>query len=418
VTYAQTRDSEQLRFLNGRISQFIQRYQSSNTPPQDRHTLILFPGGMGSQLLRAKTKFNPAGPVNQTFQYDKVWLTLKTFLGDALLLKMHVSAGGELRDLQDRVIIADDSAELFGIMPYSFFTLWCEFKNIDWFIYGWDWRLSIDDVAGFFVGSFLPAFRGAAQAATGNDPLQNLVLVGHSEGGMVLDLVLRTNNPILSTLKKAISVATPFYGYGGQLHRYFEGEPYFNYLDSIKVTKTIASFPGCYALLYMDLGTYLANQGALGAGPFPLTNYPSKDAVVVATNVDPYAPGPFRYPTNLGFSKSYLNAGRLTYTSLAAGPVGANANAFYNISGVQTANATVGGITWAKLATAYTPGSTPSPIVDDPIPVPGDGVQPAWTTRLLTLPASHWTSITDNIDHVFMMEHPKIQVAIGQLIGV
>src|ERR1700722_12282056 len=103
---------------------------------------------------------------------------------------------------------------------------------------------------------------------------------------MVLDLVLSSNNAILGGLQQAISVAAPFYGYGGQLHRYFEGEPYLNdRLGTVNVIKTIASFPGCYALQYMDVAPYTANAAAFAVGPYKLLDYPSKDATVPANNV-------------------------------------------------------------------------------------------------------------------------------------
>jgi hypothetical protein len=419
VTYSSTRDDEQLRYLEARVQQFILRYTNSTTPPAERLTLILFAGGMGSQLLRAKTPYQDGGPVNQTFNYDKVWLTVWSLVQDALYLKMHVGAGGVFRDLQDRIIIADDSVELFGITPYTLFTYWCESKNIDWFIYGWDWRRPLDEIADFFVDQFLPAFQNTVQTQTGNDPLNKFVLVGHSAGGMALDLVLRKNDTILDGLQQAISVAAPFYGYGGQLHRYFEGEPYLNDgLGTVNVIKTIASFPGCYALQYMDVATYTANAAAFAVGPYKLLDYPSKDATAPANNVDPYAPGPNRYPTNLDFSNSDLGAGLTTYLELAAGPTGVHAADFYNIRGVQATNGTVGGISWAYLTTPYVPGVSPSPITDDATPVPGDGVQPAWTARLLTLPASHYITIKGNIDHMFMMEYPATQAQIATLIGV
>src|SRR6185312_3952044 len=111
--------------------------------------------------------------------------------------------------------------------------------------------------------------------------------------------------------------------------------------------------------------------------------------------------------TNLGFNTNFLNAGKLVYQAFAAPLAGPKANAFYNIRGAT--KSTVGGITWATLTAPYTIGTSPSPIVDNPVLVPGDGVQPAWTTKLLALPAGHCKTITSNIDHVFMMEYPATQ---------
>ena len=42
---------------------------------------------------------------------------------------------------------------------------------------------------------------------------------------MVVNLILRATIPSSPTWK-LVTVATPFYGYAGQVHRWFEGEPF------------------------------------------------------------------------------------------------------------------------------------------------------------------------------------------------
>src|SRR5688572_29792811 len=84
MSYDSTRISEQLRVLEPEIYNFIVRYNASNGPPGfPRQTVFIFPGGMASRLRRAKTAFQPAGPPNQVFAYDEVWLNPATFLGGA-----------------------------------------------------------------------------------------------------------------------------------------------------------------------------------------------------------------------------------------------------------------------------------------------------------------------------------------------
>jgi hypothetical protein len=123
LSYAGTRDSEQWRVLQVPVQQFIHRY-TSKIATEGRRTLFLFPGGMGCQLLRARTPYRDNIATPQTFQYDKVWLTLMTFLGDALTLPMHHDPRDPPaveRDLDDRIIVADGAIELFGITPYDRF---------------------------------------------------------------------------------------------------------------------------------------------------------------------------------------------------------------------------------------------------------------------------------------------------------
>jgi pimeloyl-ACP methyl ester carboxylesterase len=412
MTYAATRDSEQLRILDVAIAQFIQRF-TSNSATDQRRTLILFPGGMGCQLLRAKDPYQDGLNAPQTFKYDKVWLTLGTFLGDALTLQMHKDAQGVNRDLNDRIIVADGAVELFGLTPYDRFTSWCELNNLDWFIFGWDWRRRLEETVSFFLTQFLPRFQSAVKKTCNVDPLRDFVLVGHSFGGMIVNLVLRQYNSLLVNMTRAVTVATPFYGYNGQIHRWFEGEPYLNGLGPMKVIKVITSMPACYTLLYLDGCTYAANPALTSDAPFPLAGYPSRDAGNPAQLVDGFNPGPQRYPSNTGFDMSELNHGLQIYQQLAA-PLSQYASKFFNIRGVQSSNTnTVGSIAWGLLAGPLNPNA--SPITDSPPDVPGDGVQPAWSTRLVTLSPAQWVTV-QGVDHMFMMEYNQTHQAIAQVL--
>src|ERR1700732_3248717 len=66
LSYAATRDSEQRRVLKVAVQQFIQRY-TSRTTTEGRRPLFLFPGGMGCQLLRARTPYRDNIATPQTF---------------------------------------------------------------------------------------------------------------------------------------------------------------------------------------------------------------------------------------------------------------------------------------------------------------------------------------------------------------
>jgi pimeloyl-ACP methyl ester carboxylesterase len=400
TSYSATRDSEQLRYLQADIANFVLRYQSRPANP-NRRTIFLFPGGMGSQLLRARTPYQPGGPQNQTFQYDTVWLTPFTFLGDALDLKMH-NVGGVYHDLNDQIIIPYGSVQLFGLTPYTRFTLWCDFNDLDWFIFGWDWRRRLEDTVDFFLNIFLPAFGQACPKA-----LQKFVLIGHSFGGMVVSLMLKDPNPALNCMTQAITVASPFYGYDGQIHRWFEGEPLLNQLGKMDVIKTISSFPGCYVLPFLDDQTFQANQAALGI------SYPSHDP----TNsqiVDPFNPGSYRYPQNTDFNMAELGNGLNTYRNIAAGPTAQYLGQFSNIRGIQSQNTTTGSIFWSLLTGPNNPNN--SPIVDGPS-IKGDGTQPAFSTGLVTLSANQIHDVTGStVDHMFLMEQDVTHQAIAQIL--
>ena len=112
ITYDTTRDSEQLRFLKVDIADFILRYESKPANPE-RRTLFLFPGGMGSQLLRARTPYQDDG-TPQTFQYDNYWLSPLTFLGGPLFLGMQQAGRRDFRDFNDQIVIPIRRRQFLG----------------------------------------------------------------------------------------------------------------------------------------------------------------------------------------------------------------------------------------------------------------------------------------------------------------
>jgi hypothetical protein len=415
ITYDTTREREQLRYLMVDIASFIQRYQSK-PPSPGRRTLFLFPGGMGSQLLRARTPYQDNG-TPQTFQYDNYWLAPITFLGGALLLGMYKQGGG-FRDQDDRIVIPSGVVNFLGVSPYSRFTDWCELNDLDWFIFSWDWRRRLDDTVSFFFNQFLPVFRSTVQQQCGADPLQRFILMGHSFGGMVVKLMLHQQDPVLANMTQAVTVASPFYGYDGQIHRWFEGEPLLNQIGPFDVTlpmiRVITSLPGCYVLPYLDYQTFLANQFALKSDPnYPLNDYPSKDAIT-GQPVDPFNPGPNRYPTDTGFDLAELNYALTTYQTIAAPTPATYANKFFNIRGIQSpSGSTAGSITWEALTGPLNPHASP---VNSGPGGPGDDTQPAWSARLVTLGGGQIVQVSGNVDHLSMMEEDATQAAIASVL--
>ncbi len=415
TTYDTTRESEQLRYLKVDIAEFIQRYESK-PPSSTRRTLFLFPGGMASQLLRATTPYQNNGTA-QTFQYDTYWVSALTFLGGALFLGMHKHGGG-FRDHDDQIVIPSGVVNFLGLTPYSRFSQWCDQNDLDLFIFSWDWRRRPEDTVSFFFNHFLPLFRTTVQQQTGADPLQKFILMGHSFGGMVVKLMLHHTDPVLAHMTHAVTVASPFYGYDGQIHRWFEGEPLLNHIGLLDVTlpmiKVITSLPGCYVLPYLDYKTFADNQAVLKNDPnYPLNAYPSKDAVTGAP-VDPFNPGAHRYPTNTGFDHNELAHALQTYQKIASATPAAYGSKFYNIRGVQSpSGSTTGSISWGTLTGPV--NTTTSPVGNGP-GNPGDDTQPAWSARLATLGANNVVAVKGNLDHMFIMEENDTQAAIAQVL--
>jgi len=432
-TYAQTRDNEQLRLLTPAVDAFIARAQRppATTSTCPRQTVFFFPGGLATQLLRATNKFQDGITVPQTFDYKVIWLTLGELAGGIVRdLKMRRDDSGVFRDKGDRVIVP------YGMIDdglYGDFGNWCASNNLDLFVCDWDWRRRLEETVNFFLHTFLPFFRARVLAKGLPDPLAKFSLIGHSFGGMIVNLVLRGNDPIVANLARAITVATPFYGYATQMHLWFEGEPYFNRPDGLfkqDMMETIASLPSLYTLLFLDEATYRDSANQLGLTTqdpeFPLPAYPSMDATSAALHADPYNPQTndrlVRYPRTTGFDLAELDYGRLQVQQLAA-PMAPNLLAkFYNVRGVRTEsdqqtpiNNTHGSVTWDWIPTTFD-STDPSPIVNSG-DVPGDDTQPAWSARLATnAPARCITVRADNIEHISLMNHSQTLDALASIL--
>lgn len=426
MSYDTTRDSEQLRVLDPSIDDFIDRYNnSSGLADGSRQTVFLFPGGMACKLKRATAPYLDGVSTPQTFAYDTAWLEpdMLVWPDDVPDLKMTTVAPGKYRDKNDRIIVADGAIGYLGCTPYLGFTIWCELKGLDYFVFGWDWRQRIEHSGKFFVKKFLPYFQARVKDECNNaDPLANFSLIGHSAGGMVVNWILRKNDANVANMRLAITVATPFYGYAGQVHRWFEGQPPFNGLLNAfktKIIKTICSFPGCYAWMFLDEQTYADNQAALAADPkYPLTAYPSTDKTT-GTIADPYNPQKngalSRYPTAgaTGFDPTELVHAKKLVQYLASDLDPALAAKFFNIRGDTTADDTAGSTKWD-----WVPPTDPSPIADG-AGEPGDGTQPAWTARHVGLAAANVITVSGaDVEHTFTMNSPTTLGALAGVLGV
>jgi hypothetical protein len=425
MSYDTTRDAEQLRLLDDSITDFINRYNNSSGPANGpRQTVFLFPGGMASKLKRATAPYVDGVSGLQTFSYDAVWLEPDTIVWPAgvLDLKMTKVGSGKYRDKGDRIVVADGAVGFLGCTPYVGFTAWCVLKGLDYFVFGWDWRRRLEHSGRFFVRKFLPHFQERVKNECNNaDPLVNFSLIGHSAGGMIVNWILRKQHPNVRNMRLAITVAAPFYGYSGQVHRWFEGQPPFNGPLGIfkkSVIKLICSFPACYTWMFLDEGTFNDNQVALAADQaFPLLNYPSMDATTANLRADPYNPqtngNRSRYPAAsvTGFDATELDHGKKLVRYLASSLDPPLAAKFINIRGNNNAGNTPGSTKWD-----WVPPTDPSPIADG-AGVPGDGTQPGWTARHVGA-GNVITVAGPDVEHMFTMNSPKTLGKLAAVLGV
>jgi len=432
LTYEETRDREHLRLITPAVDAFIERLRKppANPAAGPRQTVFFFPGGLANQLMRATKKFRPGTTEPQTFDYEVLWLTEDVLeRGAGRHLKMRRDGTGVFRDSGDRIIVA--SGVIWSEL-YNGFIDWCAANNLDLLVFDWDWRRRLEDAVAFFVRTFLPFFRARVLDAGLADPLASFSLVGHSFGGMVANLILRSNDPIVANLARVITVATPFYGYAGQLHCWFEGHYLVNGEDDVfkqEMMEVIASLPAPYTLHYLDEATYratAAQAGLAGDPEFPLAAYPSTDATVGTALADAYNPGTngsrVRYPGKTGFDLAELDYARLQLQQLAAPMPAHLAEKFFNIRGVTTESDgqtpkpnTKGNVTWDWISTSFD-ATDPSPIADGAL-VPGDDTQPAWTARLATNAPARCITVRDStLDHMMLMKHPRTLDALGSIL--
>jgi pimeloyl-ACP methyl ester carboxylesterase len=421
--YGAGRDGEQLARLDEAIERFATLYEADISPQPK--TIFLFPGGMGSQLMRARRPYN-----QPPFSYYTAWLACNIVFGEARNLQL--SPGGV--DHDSTYVVPDGGVDFVKLHPYVDFVRWCGANWVHLFIFGWDWRRGIQDSADFFLQTFMPRF--AARFTEAPDPLDDFSLVGHSAGGMVVKAIVnQAANPYVQRMKRAITVAAPFYGYGGQIHRFFKGDSDINWtlggLDSgSAMASIISSMPGGYEFLYLDRAVYDANATGFANDPegYNLASYPSMDKVNPGQSADPYNPlpdgtGKVRYPVNYGFNMSMLHDGLAASRKVSMPLRDDVAAKFYNIRGVQAKNGvrlqgTVVSSRWACVPPQFDADHDPDPITDSL--GFGDGTQPAWTTRLLGLPnpAQQVITIVDDIEHMTMMNAPSVHREIAALLGL
>ncbi len=417
MNYQEARDKEQLRFLDKSIAKFVSEFSES------RQTVIFFPGGLASRLLRSKTPFNANMSTPQTFDFDdqEVWLSAWTFGHpelNALKLRMHKEADGFYHDEEDRIIIADGFIKFAGITPYDDFVDWCDDNDINLFIFGWDWRRPLGDTVDFFLDKFLPRLK---QQLGENRPLNNFTLVGHSFGGMIVNLILRKGGNRLDGMNRAITVATPFYGYGGQIHRWFEGVSLLNHLGEIDIIKTLGSLPASYTLNWLGEDTFNVIRQDLGRGDFAIHDYPSKMRADPYNPPDPDQNGRVRYPTGLGFNREELKLGQDVCKQLVDKLPDELAKKFFNIRGVQIGlggklEQTICGTSWDLIEPDFDPRQKKSPITDEL--GHGDEVLPAWSTHLVSLPEGNRKTVEDILHHSFILSSGKVQNELGALLGL
>src|SRR5262245_40380239 len=155
-TYDQYRKEMLEKYYFDRLTGF------TNTFDPKKKTVILLPGGMGSDLKRTDQPF-PAP--NNIFDYN-LWVSMDTLSGaNAPYLQIDQN----LADGQQFVLCAEGPISFLGLSPYDQFISQGK-RNWNLFVLGFDFRRSIEECANFFM-KFITDFKAAICKECDSDPL-------------------------------------------------------------------------------------------------------------------------------------------------------------------------------------------------------------------------------------------------------
>jgi hypothetical protein len=371
-------------------------------------TVVLLPGGMGSQLDRSEQSFDRAADTADDF--DTVWVSAGLFFaGDARTLE--IDADG--RDAGAHVVRADSELRIdfgpdIGISAYEgaidFFT---DGKNGNYnlLIFGFDWRRSIVECADW-LKEFLSMFREQVQDRFGDgsnhDPLAKTTLLAHSQGGLVAKAFVHRVADPGDWFQYLITVGTPFYGTWSQQQRYYQGESLLWCCYSKgELARIVGTLPGLYALMMIDRRTFDTYHEQLG---LPADGYPERDQD--GNPIDPYDPAhDDRYPRHW-FKARYLAEALQTRLQIAESIPDALRSRFFNIRSAHDETPTR--LIWKPLPQDYDPERDPPPIEAEPEKDGGDGTVPRWAAFHASAAADNRIDLNTSLpfieDHPFLLD--------------
>ena len=377
------------------IQNLVKRYR------RDRPTIVLLPGGMGSQLDRSRDKYNGSIALPQFFK--TVWADSGIILlRDALKLEID----GQGRDIGKRAIIPNGPLE-FIVKAYDGTEEF--FSDLGWnFVtFGYDWRRPLDEGAAY-LEDFLIQLRDAIRDRHGEDPLPQSTLLAHSQGGLVLKIFLHRIVGTQAWFDKAITVGTPFYGTSTHQERYFVGDPLLNRLyDPSDVVRVVSSVPGPYSLMFLPKTIFDRDGAAMGLTTYPITD-PGSDQPM-----DPYDRDNLRrYPKSV--DDDHLEQARRLYDTISAPLPDGIRTRFFNLRTCLEAN-TATSISWKPLPDDFRP-TDPSPVFPDGTDGGGDGTVPCWSAWHITTPPDNKVALTKAKKHQDLMEHSESLEAIRAIV--
>ncbi|MBI1190627.1 MAG: hypothetical protein GC200_08130 [Tepidisphaera sp.] len=381
-------------------------------------TVVLLPGGMGSQLDRTVGAYAD-GAALPFGEFETVWAGFGLIFGDeAASLAMNQAR----EDAGRRILVPNGPVRWKPFYtPYAATKTFIRDAGVNYFVFGYDWRRPVVENADY-LEAFLRTLAAQADAMRGDQAgLGDLTLLAHSQGGLVGSVFLarfraKAGENLDRYVRRFISVGSPFYGTCGHVHRYFVGDSLLNWrLGRTTLAKYIASMPGPYALCHLDFESY-HSLCATTEFANDLPEYPTRDAASGGP-ADIHDPAMFeRLPSWMRGEwavavREALDDARDVAWLLAEGlPREAQSRVFHIRGGITPS---VTNLVWgewpnASRTEAKSEVSPLSPGLAAEQGKQGDGVVPYWSSRLAQTPLSRVYDLRQATDHMDFMEHPEV----------
>ena len=392
MSYSVWRRRAILNTYNARIREFVGRYKYG------RPTVVLLPGGMGSQLNRSMEAYQSY--YAQPTDYDPVWIDRGTFY-DGQVRSLQIEADG--RDYLSHVVVADGplrGSELFS--PYAATKMFFQHSDIDfnYLVFGYDWRRSLVECSEF-LEYFLTRLRNRVFDVHREDLSHNLNLLAHSQGGLVAKIFLHRIKDINGWITRLITIGTPFYGTGLHHKRYFVGEELVNWAYSPEdIARIAATLPGPYSLMFLPKPTYCKFGKNIGLSRYPIRDKYDKDGA------DPYdEQSIYLYPNWI--NSVHLQQAAQTARILASELPKEVAKCVFNVRST-TCDDTPVELTWEPLPRNFQPDDIENCPIKTTKQGRGDGTVPFWSAYHVSIEENNRKELTCSNEHARLMEDPKV----------
>lgn len=407
---------------NRLVDELVRGYQPG------KKTVILLPGGMGSQLDRSIKKYHDGSSL-PFLEFDPIWIDLGLIF-DRDGLELGISKQSE--DFRRHIVVPDGPLRFPFLKSYDetedYFRTRCGFN---YGVFGWDWRRPLKEAAVNLEFVLKSLRRRIQQRFPNDEPLAETTLFAHSHGGLVGKILLSSlfpsQNPTNAEMNKwfgrLVTVGTPFYGTWNHQRRYYEGqEPLTSLYGTKAIVEIINSLPGPYSLMFLDTDTY---EEHFVNGPLAgeLDRYPVRNKRNPG-NGQPDDPAFWLNPYDRIHAKHFppmfrkdLLTRALRELRLAVKPMPRRVLArLYNLrSGLNRQNTSTE-IHWDPIDGA----SFEASVSKTPLSYrkgPGDGTVPFWSARLAWTPSENVIALQRAKHHGHLAEHEEVLQIVHSLIA-